>query len=166
MAAYALIPLVLLACTLPRAKERSGDAERCLSLRRSDYEAGFHCLEQIVISKVQPPREKEKAFSSLIQSWNQRDGAAGFTLSDIFLAILSADYRFFFSQMKKYPEEYNSWLSEVGNLSFVGIEYFALEEKRKDLIARLEGISDLNKDTDPLRIRLTNVLKQIVPEQI
>ena len=151
---------------LPQAQALGGAKEReeCLKMPE-DYDK-YRCLEGIVLSKNEPHVQKEKSFSALIDCWNHKDGEGGSWISDIFLDILSNDYHFFFSQMKKYPREYGEWLSLLGELSFVGIDREPLDTKRERLINLLEGISDLPKGIDPLRVRLLRVLKEIKPRQI
>ena len=161
-----LVILTLISCIFPQRQNEINGTEQCLNVGEDGDERRLYCFRDIVVNKSQRNREREKAFSKLIESWSHRDGSAAFVLSDIFLDILVSDYAFFFSQMKDHPNAYNAWLPEVGDLSFVGLEYFALENRRQKLISLLEDITDLNQDVDPLRERLLDALRGVKPQQI
>jgi hypothetical protein len=148
---------------------RTKATEVCSKIPEKEYfEDRFECLKQVVTSKDQPLQQKEKAFASLMNYWQRRDGMMGFSLSDIFLEILTADPNFFFSHMKDYREDYDVWLENLGQLSFVWFNEgpSPLEERRVELIAFLEGISISDKTTGDLRNRLIAELKGIKPREI
>jgi hypothetical protein len=112
--------------------------------------------------------ERGKAFILIMSYWQKRDGAASYIVSDIFLDILTSNYKFFFLQMKNYPTEFDNWLLELGNLSFVWFKEppSPLEKKKEELINFLMGISDLDENSDSLRMRLIKVLNKIEPRQV
>jgi len=169
--------IIGIACAHPRSSKEDPkneivhleSIEQCLIIdRESKPEKRISCLTDIAGSRNRSMHEKEKAFSLLMDWWKSRDGAGGFWLSDAFLDVLTADYRFFFSQMKNHPQEYEEWLRDLGKHSFVWFldPPSPLEGRRRRLIAFLEDIRDLDTDIDPLRIDLIKELKKIIPRQI
>jgi hypothetical protein len=132
------------------------------------FEYKHICLKDIVVSGESSRDEKESAFSLLIEEWEHRDGAAGYSLSDNFLEILEAEPYLFFSRMKERRQAYDTWLSHLGVFSFVwfGDPPSPLEKKRQDIIKYLGSLSNLGEDVEPLRDELIEVLKEIEPRVV
>ena len=140
--------------------------EQCANI--NDFDKKLNCLKKIITSKKENKKEKESALSLIMSYWQSKDGESGYLISDLFLDILTTDYKFFFLQMKKYPKEYDNWIKELNELSFVWFKEppSPLEKKREKLIAFLKSISDLQDDTDSLRLKLLDALIKIKPRQV
>jgi len=113
-------------------------------------------------------REKEECFKILMGYWANRDGARGYTLSDIFLELLEADANFFFSQMVKHPNQFDEWLNRLRYLSFTWHQDppSPLPQKKESILQLLKNYNPEKKELKELKEKLENKLITVVPRQI
>ncbi len=143
----------------------SGPIERCLDMEIFYQKAT--CINKILLS-TDRSRLKEELFGLLMHYWINRDGAMGYTLSDIFLEIVEDNPDFFFSQVSRYEKRFDEWLVELDVLSFFwdGNPPSPLPEKKARIVNLLKNFRPSNKQVEVLKERLLNKLESIVPTQL
>lgn len=132
-----------------------------------NFYARLNCIKNKLIQS-DSNIEKEKYFKSIMDYWVNRDGARGYTLSDVFLEILEANTHFFFLQMVKYPDQFDEWLNELLPLSFTWHEAppSPLPQKKERILQLLKNYNPKKKELKALRDKFENKLIKLVPRQI
>ena len=141
------------------------NASKCDKLETFYLKA--ECIKTEIISNTNDS-EKEALFRLLINYWNNKDGAMGLTISDIFLDILKDTPDFFFSEMIKYPSEFGEWLSRLSRLSFTWYNDppSPLQAEKENLIKFLSEYQTNDKSIDQYRLKTLEAIKAINPRQV
>jgi len=164
----ALIGLFSFAC---QPIEVAGQAE-CSFCRVDPYELdhiekSMQCLTNHVRSATDSATAKESIRCALVK-WENRDGIAGFIISDALLEMMEDNPRAFFEVMAGNEAQFNAWLGKLHSLSF---KWFAdppspLPAKLKHLTTFLSGLPTLEGEAGLLKEKVLAKLSGITPRQV
>jgi hypothetical protein len=97
---------------------------------------------------------------SYLEKWKARDGAASTVISDHFCMFTAAEPRLFLETMAEHQSQFDEWVTELPNLSFVDYGGCIDRDCLRVMMLRSLDRVPAGPTTDALRTRLVEALRQ------